>query len=101
MYCELKSRFRYSRFAFLHELKSIFALLVLLIDMPLSLIDYHSQMYSIYDLTQTKAGINPRRGQSDQDAAIMEALNTGAALVLILAAGHEEEDLLRPNPSGG
>ena len=58
-------------------------------------------MYSIYDLTQTKAGINPRRGQSDQDAAIMEALNTGAALVLILAAGHEEEDLLRPNPSGG
>ena len=53
MYCELKSRFRYSRFrTFLHELKSIFALLVLLIDIPLSLIDYHSQMYSIYDLNQ-------------------------------------------------
>ena len=48
MYCELKSRFRYSRFrTFLHELKSIFALLVLLIDIPLSLsLDYHSQMYS-------------------------------------------------------
>ena len=35
------------------ELKSIFALLVLLLDIPLSLsIDYHSQMYSIYDLNR-------------------------------------------------
>ena len=35
------------------ELKSIFALLVLLLDIPLSLsIDYHSQMYQVF--LQTK-----------------------------------------------
>ena len=55
MYYELKSRFRHSRFTFLGFMNCelIFALLVLLIDIPLSLsLDYHSQMYSIYDLNQ-------------------------------------------------
>jgi hypothetical protein len=42
-------------------------------------------------LTQTKDGINPRRGPSEQDAATPEALNTGAALVLILAAGSSRD----------
>ena len=42
-------------------------------------------------LTQTKAGIILRRGQGAQDAAIPEALTTGAALVLILAAGSSRD----------
>ena len=42
-------------------------------------------------LTQTKADIILRRGQGAQDAAIPEALTTGAALVLILAAGSSRD----------
>ena len=57
MYCELKSRFL--DILGLHSFMNcelIFAILVLLIDIPLSLsLDYHSQMYSIY-------GLNPVYG---------------------------------------
>ena len=42
-------------------------------------------------LTQTKADITLGRGQGAQDAAIPEALTTGAALVLILAAGSSRD----------
>ena len=42
-------------------------------------------------LTQTMAGISTRRGQGAQDAAIPEALITGATLVLILAAGSSRD----------
>ena len=42
-------------------------------------------------LTQTKDGIITRRGLSERDAATPEALNTGAALVLILAAGSSRD----------
>ena len=50
MYCEPKSRFGHSRFEFLHmNCELIFALLVLLIDILLSLsLDYHSQVYSMH-----------------------------------------------------
>ena len=58
MYCELKSRFleTFLKKVIIHSFMNselIFALLVLLIDIPLSLcLDYHSQVYSIYDLNQ-------------------------------------------------
>jgi hypothetical protein len=42
-------------------------------------------------LTQTKSAVIPRCGTREQDAAIPEALNTGAALVLILVAGSSQE----------
>jgi hypothetical protein len=44
-------------------------------------------------LTQTKADITLGRGQGAQDAAIPEALTTGAALVLILAAGSSRDQV--------
>ena len=51
MYCELKSRFRHSRFAFLFmNCELVFALVVLLIDIPLSLsLGYQSQMDSMHN----------------------------------------------------
>jgi hypothetical protein len=47
MHCELKSRFRHSRFTFLHELRTYLCSFGFTkIDIPLSLsLDYHSQMY--------------------------------------------------------